>query len=117
MLSTIYCILPVYKGDDHDALLTCLNSINSLIMPADTLFHLCIAIDGTVPEKHRLTIERHKQKCPYICSIFFSENNRGIAANLNNVISKLMEKKNVYFMRMDADDINEPDRLVTQLLF
>ena len=44
-------------------------------------------------------------------------NNRGIAANLNSVIRKLMKKKNAFFMRIDADDINEPDRLVAQLRF
>ena len=114
---TVYCILPVHKGDKHSYLLECLNSIDRLIIPTNTIFRLCFAIDGDLPTELEKIVIQYKQNNANLCRTFYNLKNRGLAKNLNNVIRAIKYDPNIFLMRMDADDINEPERLNKQLEF
>ena len=113
----VYCILPVYHGDNCQYLNECLKSIASLSVPADVAFTLCFAIDGEIPAVLDEKIENFIELGKVDCKIFRNHNQSGISSNINRTLSSLNLQPNSFVMRMDADDLMHPDRLVIQLDF
>ncbi|MAI14369.1 MAG: hypothetical protein CMM15_10155 [Rhodospirillaceae bacterium] len=116
-MNTVYCILPVHQDDNYSHLMQCLKSIDNLIVPKDIAFFLYIGVDGNLPTELENSIYQYKRYGDKICQIFSSTVRKGLAANLNNVIQSIDCIEGVFIMRMDADDIMEPERLIIQLQF
>ena len=116
-MNKVFCVLPIYGKDDYAQLVECLDSINKLIIPNDTIFHLCIAVDGNLPKPIHDYIYSYKENTDMLCSIFHNPGLMGLAANINNVIETLKIKQGEFLMRMDADDVMDPLRLKKQLKF
>ena len=84
--------------------------IDSVLKQSFTDFEFWIVDDGSTDNSAALM---RQQTDPRI-KLFFNESNLGIAASLNQYLSKPDSK---YIFRMDADDICMPDRLKKQIAF
>jgi len=116
-MKTVYCILPVYCCDSVSLLIECLNSIDRMIIPQDISFRLCLAVDGGLSRNLENCISHFRKNTNKSLTIFHNPKLTGLPANLNNVIRKLNLKADDLIMRMDADDIILPMRLVIQAKF
>lgn len=114
---TVHCVLPIHCGIHHDHFAKCLASVEKLVIPKKTIFHLCICVDGNLSAKTLSDISTFTNEVNIWCSVFFNSRSKGLAGNLNNVITKLNLGTNEFIMRMDADDIMHPLRLEKQLSF
>lgn len=116
-MKIIYCILPVHSGASHSFLLECLDSIEGLALPRNAIFHLCIAIDGSLPRSLKECIAHFKENTNKSVKTYINTGPTGLPANLNNVIRQIKFEKGDLVMRMDADDIVANNRLLIQAQF
>lgn len=113
MISLNFSVLiSVYKNDDPVFFTKALDSIElNTLLPAE----LVIVVDGPITIALELVLESFKSKSK-ISSIIIHKlaHNSGLASALNEGI-KIVTNDLVF--RVDADDINEPDRFSTCLEF
>lgn len=103
-------LLPVYFGDEPEALDRALSSIVNQRFTRPVLSRLYVGVDGPVPEPLEQVLA-HWQ-----ASIFRIERlprNMGLASVLNRLIHVLAEEALVF--RMDADDHSMPERYQKQI--
>ncbi|WP_270610595.1 glycosyltransferase [Bacteroides intestinalis] len=105
-------LLPVYKGDIF-AFLKC--AINSLLSQTYSNISIFIGIDGPVREDVLTFIDEFSVKSDIRIVRF--EENRGLAAVLNDLLDICLKEKIDYIARMDADDISVDNRIQKQLDF
>lgn len=108
----VVVLLPVYKGD-NPIFLEC--AINSLLNQTYSDVSIFIGIDGPVGENVIACIDGLSAKSD-IRVIQFEEN-RGLAAVLNDLLNICSKEKMEYIVRMDADDISVNNRIQKQLGF
>lgn len=108
----VVVLLPVYKGD-NPIFLEC--AINSLLNQTYSDVSIFIGIDGPVGENVITCIDGLSAKSD-IRVIQFEEN-RGLAAVLNDLLNICSKEKMEYIVRMDADDISVNNRIQKQLGF
>jgi len=100
--------MSAYDGDKINYIEEC---IQSIIAQNFNDFEVVLINDGITKEELRQYIESLKEIDPRI-KIYENEKNSGLAASMNNAISKAKGK---YLARMDSDDIMLPDRLQKQV--
>lgn len=105
-------LLPVYKGD-ISAFLKC--AINSLLNQTYSNISIFIGVDGPVGENVLTCIDEFSVKSDIRIVRF--EENRGLAAVLNDLLDICLKEKIDYIARMDADDISVDNRIQKQLDF
>ena len=105
-------LLPVYKGD-ISAFLKC--AINSLLNQTYSNISIFIGLDGPVGENILTCIDEFSVKSDIRIVRF--EENRGLAAVLNDLLDICLKEKIDYIARMDADDISVDNRIQKQLDF
>lgn len=106
----VIVVMSVYRNDKARFLQQAIDSI--VCQTYDNLL-LYIAVDGPIDDAVRLLLDgcQSNQKI----KIFFYEENLGLAARLNCLIDKALEKDAVFIARMDADDISFPERITQQV--
>ncbi len=104
-MSIVSIILPVYNAN---AFLK--QAIESIINQTFSDFELIIINDGSTDESKKIILSFHDNRIKY----FENEINLGLIKTLNKGINLCKGK---YIVRMDADDICEPDRLEKQFNF
>lgn len=107
----IAVILSVYRNDSVTYLREC---INSLLQQTISSFIL-IGVDGPVSEELTNCLTEFNEK-DNIRILYFNEN-RGLAAVLNDLIDVCKTEGFDYYARMDADDIAAKDRMAIQANF
>lgn len=98
-------IMPVYNAEKY-----LVAAIESILKQNYTKFEFLIVDDGST-DNSPMIIKKYALQDPRIKS-FFNERNLRLPATLNYMINKASGK---YIARMDADDIAEPCRLLTQI--
>ena len=109
--------MPVYHGDNPQHFKECLESIASLSVPTDVSFTLCFAIDGDIPAVLDDKIQNFVGLGLVTCRTFRNDTQSGLSSNINQTLNSLNFQPNSFIMRMDADDLMIPNRLVLQLDF
>jgi glycosyltransferase involved in cell wall biosynthesis len=71
-----------------------------------------LTIDGPVPNKNQITINKLKLKYPLEINIL--KENIGLANALNSAIKKVKTK---WIARADSDDLNLPNRFERQIIY
>lgn len=102
-------LLPVYGGDNPAHLDESLSSVAAQSYPKHKI-RLYVAQDGPVSEAHKLVLAKHRDLIYEICEL---PSPAGLAANLNNALSRVSGCK--YVVRQDADDISVKMRLERQI--
>lgn len=93
-------------------------AIDSLLNQSYELVDIYVEVDGVVhPDVVELLLKyvtEHKNRI----SVFFNNENLGLATRLNNIIDKVIASGGYkYLARMDADDISSLDRIEKQVAF
>lgn len=104
-------ILPIYIHDEFELFKKAILSISKQTFQDYTLI---IVVDGPVKAEFVNYIEEIKS--PKIEILKFQEN-RGLAAVLNDAIKYCKSKSYDYIVRMDADDLSHHNRLEKQIKF
>lgn len=108
----IAVILSIYEKDSIGYLK---EAIDSLLSQSYKNYIICIGVDGKINEetsKYLLEIEKDEK----VKVIRFNEN-RGLAAVMNDLIAACKDEGIEYFARMDADDKSAVDRFYMQVAF
>src|SRR5258708_8602458 len=105
---TVSVIFPVYNEPAETLHL----SIESLLHQSYANFEI-IAVDDSTLEETKASLERYAEQDRRV-RILRPLSSRGLAAALNFGIA---EARGKYIARADADDIQEPDRLLRQVKF
>ena len=112
-MNSVVVILTVYSGDKYSNFK---DALESLYFQSFKKFDIFVQEDGPVDRKINsyLKTEFKKQKIK-----FHGERkiNKGFDFSLNELISRALEKKYKYIVRMDADDISIEERLEKQFQF
>lgn len=109
----IAVIMSVYDGDRLSFLKQSLSSIDQQTYSE---FDVFIAVDGIVNVDIYNFLHEYSLHQNY--NVFFYNENRGLAYRLNQLIDIVVERKEYeYVARMDADDVNEIERLERQVNF
>ncbi len=97
-------ILPVYNGSQylHAA-------VDSILLQSHSALELIILNDGSTEDIESVLENFSDPRIRY-----YSRENRGLGHTLNELVQ--LSRYDIIF-RMDADDIAEPNRISTQLLF
>lgn len=112
-MSRVAILMCVYKNDSVAYLQKALESLYAQSYKKSDIYVQC---DGAVPAEleHYLQSELEAKR---LCYLGKREENRGLAASLNELLEITLAKGYVFFMRMDADDISEKDRLARQMVY
>lgn len=105
-------IMSVYKGDSLPYVQL---AVESLLAQTYADFDLYICIDGPIAED----INTYLQSLPADnLFIYRNEQNAGLAKSMNLLLGYILPQTNYSFVaRMDADDINAPERFEKQMAF
>lgn len=104
-------LLPVYGRDNPAHLDESLSSVAAQSYPKHQI-RLYVAQDGPVSEAHKRVLAKHRDLIYEICE---QPGPAGLAANLNNALSRVSGCK--YVVRQDADDISVKIRLERQITY
>ncbi|OBU11937.1 hypothetical protein AYY19_08460 [Photobacterium aquimaris] len=106
--------MSIYKNDiDYQIK----EALDSLVCQSYYLFDIYIQVDGVVSDEIEKLLRIYECKYPFF-HIEYMKNNKGLAYQLNQIISKVNDSgKYSYLARMDADDICHPERFFTQINF
>lgn len=110
--SRIAVLLPIYNGDN---ILYFDEALKSLLGQTVDNVHIFVGVDGPVDDEHKNYLD--KQTASNKLSIVYFEENRGLAAVLNDLVAAARKEGYQFLARMDADDIAVPERFERQLLF
>lgn len=106
--------LSIYRNDKLHYIK---ESITSIIKQTYINYDIYIMVDGEISYDVRCYLESLSFNFPNIY-VFFKKNNKGLAYRLNQIIKKIINKKEYsYIARMDADDISVPERFEKQVMF
>ncbi|GBL04156.1 glycosyltransferase [Glaciecola sp. KUL10] len=105
--------MAVYRADKE---LWLEQAIQSILDQSYTGFVFAIVIDGPVSNDLREIVTRFAKLDKRIMVVECVEN-QGLSRAMNFVIDWSLASSPVYFFRMDADDISEPERFQTQIEF
>ena len=110
--NSLAVIMSVYKGD---SLPYVQSAVESLFAQTYADFDLYICIDGQIAED----INSYLQSLPdRNVFIYRNEQNAGLAKSMNLLLGYILPQTNYSFVaRMDADDINSPERFEKQMAF
>lgn len=112
-LVKVAVIMSVYKSDTEKNLK---ESVQSILMQSYSSIDIFIQVDGWVSDNICELLNEYNENSNI--SIFFNENNEGLATRLNDSINKAIQVGGYdYIARMDADDICHPDRFKKQVEF
>jgi hypothetical protein len=103
-------LICVYKNDNFEWFKEMLSSINELEAPKGFEIRVYLHIDGVLPAVFNPVIDDFH---PY--KVLQSEESVGLANGLNKLIDTLADE--LYYFRMDSDDICHPQRIVKQINF
>lgn len=106
----IIVLLTVYKKDLPAYLHL---SIDSMLQQTYSNLNILVGIDGPIENNIEACLEDYRQNKRV--TILRFEQNRGLAATLNDMILYAQQKGYQYFARMDADDISLPNRIQLQM--
>ena len=105
-------IMSVYSGDSYPYVKS---AIDSLLRQTYTDFDLYICIDGKIANKVAEYLNAMNEQNIHI---YTNETNAGLAKSMNLLLGYVLAQKNyACIARMDADDINAPERLEQQIHF
>lgn len=105
--------MSVYKNDQLAFLQ---EALNSLYMQTYQEFDIFIQCDGTLPYSLNQYLE-DEYRCNRVKLLNKRSANKGLAYSLNELIVEGMSRGYEYFVRMDADDICNPERISQQFCF
>lgn len=108
----VIVLLPVYRKDSPAYLRL---SVDSMLAQTYKPLHILIGIDGSIEGELADTIQSYARQ--ERITILPFEENRGLAATLNDMIRWAQTQGYTYFARMDADDISLPERIEKQMDF
>ena len=103
------CIVPVWGADDADAFTAAMESLAASTRPPDAIL---IAQDGALPSPLRGAVARAADRAGARWVV--SDGPAGLHHNLNNA---MRAAETPYIARLDADDLNLPDRFAAQVAF
>jgi hypothetical protein len=106
-------LLSVYNGEKVEYFEQAVNSILD-----QTYQNICIfiGVDGPVRDELNNCLDNYKKKKNI--QIYYFNENRGLAAVLNDLLRECLRQKDIeYIARMDSDDISIYDRFEKQLAF
>jgi len=110
--NSLAVIMSVYSGDAYPYVKL---AVDSLLTQTCAAFDLYICIDGTIADgvaAYLNTIDIRN------IHIYKNETNLGLAKSMNLLLGHVLAEKNYTFIaRMDADDINAPERFQKQIQF
>lgn len=117
MNSSVYkpvaVMMCVYKNDNAIFLK---EAIDSILNQRGITSHLYLFVDGPLPEPLDSCLKSYEENIN--CFFTFSKYNIGLASGLNYLVDNSIDLERYdYIARMDADDISEPHRLMTQVEF
>lgn len=101
MAPTISVILPVYNAENYIA-----DAITSILNQSFTNFELIVINDGSTDKSESIVLQFKDKRIKY-----FSRENKGLVATLNEAIAKSASD---IIARHDADDASDPRRLEVQ---
>lgn len=110
MLDKIAVLMSVYKADSLTYLI---EAVESILNQTYQKFHFFISVDG--PVDNDVNAFLNKINLNTKVTVFFYNDNQGLAARLNGMLDKVNEGDFSYIARMDADDISHVERLEKQL--
>jgi len=111
-MEKVAVILPVYIKDNPVWLNTAVSSIVHQTYPDIKLF---VGLDGPVTPEQELILKGFEGK--FDINIVHYQENRGMAAVLNDLLALAFSEGYEFIARMDADDISLPERIEKQMLF
>lgn len=111
-MEKVAVILPVYIKDNPIWLNNAVDSIVHQTYPDIKLF---VGLDGPVTTEQEFILKGFEGK--FDISIVHYQENRGMAAVLNDLLVLAFSEGYEFIARMDADDISLPERIEKQMLF
>ena len=105
-MSDIAVILPVYNAEPYLR-----SALNSILRQTYKEFRLCIIDDGSTDQSRKIIEDFSSQDSRIM---FVSRENRGLVNTLNELAAMTPSK---FLIRMDADDICEPNRFSELIAF
>ena len=112
MNKLITVLFSVYNNDNPNHLRL---SLDSMLNQTYNDVMVLVGVDGPVNNQLRKTLTEYENNTNI--SIFWFEENRGLAAVLNNLLTKSSSLGASFIARMDADDIAKLDRFEKQVKF
>jgi glycosyltransferase involved in cell wall biosynthesis len=109
---SVATIMAVYHSDDASRFDQALASTVNQQIDAKVRHNIYLATDGPVPQAIENVIQRHALAIHKLVRL---NENKGLAATLNQMIEALEDESFVF--RMDADDVSHPTRYQQQLDF
>jgi glycosyltransferase involved in cell wall biosynthesis len=103
------CVVPVWRGDDPGAFVAAMESVAASTVAPDAIV---VAQDGPLPMELAADVERAVAACG--AHRLVNPGPPGLHHNLNRAIEAV---KTPYVARLDADDLNLPDRFAAQVDF
>ncbi|MAI66208.1 MAG: glycosyl transferase [Alteromonas sp.] len=105
--------MAVYRADN---VVWLEEAISSIVSQTYRDFLFIIVVDGPVPENILATIEKSAASDQRIV-IAKNNQNSGLASSMNSAAEYAFSLKPHFFVRMDADDISEKNRLARQISY
>lgn len=106
----VIVLLPIYRNDSPEYLQ---QAVDSMLVQTYEPLHILLGIDGRIDGQLTQTIEAYSTN--ERITILSFEENRGLAATLNDMIRWAQQRGYTYFVRMDADDRSYPERVQLQM--
>ncbi|WP_272657529.1 glycosyltransferase [Providencia sp. PROV118] len=103
-------LLCVYDGDSSSNFSDMLHSLLKSEIPDGYEMRIYLHVDGYICDKKEKIIESHK-----IFKIIRTSKNIGLSKGLNKLIDA--KEDELYFFRMDSDDLQIEDRFIKQISF
>jgi hypothetical protein len=103
--------MTVYKNDLADQLKA---SIDSIVNQKGAECQLLIGVDGYIGEELSTVLVEYNENSNV--SVRYFDENRGLAATLNDLITEVHQKFD-YLARMDADDVSIQSRIIEQVTY
>lgn len=111
MMSELFVILPVYKGDKIEFIN---ESMNSILSQTYNDFVLFIVKDGALNKEQEIYFSHIIDSRVEFLAM---KENKGLPTALNVGVKKALERGAKYIARMDADDIALPTRFEEQISY
>lgn len=105
-------LMALYGGDHPDLFERALISVLKQTLPHNFELHVYLGIDGPISPELESVVKKYETQL-YLVSR--STENIGLARTLNRLISA--RGSELYFFRMDADDVSLPGRFFAQLTY
>ena len=112
-MNRVAVIMCVYIADKPSALK---EAVDSMLLQTYEQTDVYIYIDGGISTDLKVLLDNYAKNIRVY--LYHNPMNKGLAFGLNELISKVLNKKNYQFIaRMDSDDISFKDRIEEQVCF